>query len=114
MVFQRRRGTFAVSLVPRGAQPLSGAMLVLVQVSSMKTRRAGSIRPRYLIHCLRLRATSGRSCSLASTVFLKAQLFGVDEVPDRPVIHLEPRSANSATSPRKVKSFSRIRAASQR
>jgi hypothetical protein len=29
---------------PRGAQPRRGAMLVLVQVSSMKTRREGSIR----------------------------------------------------------------------
>ncbi len=29
--------------LPRGAQPRSGAMLVLVQVSSMKTRRSGSI-----------------------------------------------------------------------
>ena len=28
--------------VPRGAQPLSGVMLVLAQVSSMKTRRRGS------------------------------------------------------------------------
>ena len=42
--FQWPCGTLAVSLVPRGAQPRSGAMLVLVQVSSMKTRRSGSIR----------------------------------------------------------------------
>ena len=38
------RGTLAVSRIPRGAQPRSGAMLVLVQVSSMKTRRSGSMR----------------------------------------------------------------------
>ena len=30
---------------PFGAQPLSGAMLVLAQVSSMNTRRRGSIQP---------------------------------------------------------------------
>jgi hypothetical protein len=38
-------GTPAVSRDPRGAHPRSGAMLVLVHVSSMKTRRDGSIRP---------------------------------------------------------------------
>jgi hypothetical protein len=30
--------------MPHGAHPLSGAMVVLVQVSSMKTSREGSIR----------------------------------------------------------------------
>ena len=44
VVFQWPCGTLALSRMPRGAQPRSGAMLVLVQVSSMKTRRAGSIR----------------------------------------------------------------------
>ena len=44
MVCQRPCGTLALRRWPRGAQPLSGAMLVLVQVSSMKTRRAGSMR----------------------------------------------------------------------
>ena len=44
MVFQWPCGTLAFSLWPRGAHPLSGAMLVLVQVSSMKTSRDGSIR----------------------------------------------------------------------
>lgn len=34
----RKCGTLALSLCPCGAQPLSGAMLVLVHVSSMKTR----------------------------------------------------------------------------
>src|ERR1700694_4082059 len=32
---------------------------------------------------------SGRSRSLATTVFFEAQLLGVDEVPDRPIIDLE-------------------------
>src|SRR5712692_8519648 len=64
-------------------------MLVLVQVSSMKTRRTGSIRLWRAVHCARRRATSGRSCSLASTVFFEAQPLGVDEVPDRAIIDLE-------------------------
>ena len=33
------------SFVPRGAQPRIGVILVLAQVSSMKTRRLGSSRP---------------------------------------------------------------------
>ena len=41
MVFQWPCGTAAFSRSPRGAQPRSGAMLVLVQVSSMNTRRDG-------------------------------------------------------------------------
>lgn len=45
VVFQRRCGTLAVSRLPRRAHPRSGAMLVLVQVSSMKTKRCGAIRP---------------------------------------------------------------------
>src|SRR6266699_1924385 len=45
VVLHRRCGTLALSRMPRGAHPRSGAMLVLVQVSSMKTRRSGWIRP---------------------------------------------------------------------
>src|SRR5229473_5917252 len=89
MVFQRPCGTLAGSRRPRGPHPRSGAMLVLVQVSSMKTRRTGSIRLWRAVHCARRRATSGRSCSLASTVFFEAQLLGVDEVPHRAVIGLK-------------------------
>ena len=37
-----RAGLLAIDLVPHGAQPRKVAMLVLVQVSSMKTRRSGS------------------------------------------------------------------------
>ncbi len=44
MVVQRPCGTLAGRRWPSGLQPRSGAMLVLVQVSSMKTRRAGSMR----------------------------------------------------------------------
>ena len=41
------------------------------------------------------------------------QPLGVDELPDRAVVHRIPRSASSATSPRSVKSRSRQRACSQ-
>src|SRR5216684_8212190 len=89
MVFQRPCGTLAGSRRPRGPHPRSGAMLVLVQVSSMKTRRTGSIRLWRAVHCARRRATAGRSCSLASTVFFEAQLLGLNEIPHRPIIDLE-------------------------
>ena len=43
-VFQRPCGTLVGSLWPHGAHPRNAAMSVLVQVSSMKTRRSGSMR----------------------------------------------------------------------
>src|SRR5215470_1145385 len=89
IVFQRPCGTMALSLRPRGAHPLSGAMLVLVQVSSMKTRRSGAIRSWYFVHCARRRAMSGRSRSPATTLFFKAQLLVMHEGPHRAVIHLQ-------------------------
>src|SRR5215831_9922954 len=89
VVFQRRCGTLAVSLRPRGAHPRSGAILVLVHVSSMKTRRSGSMRARYFVHWARRRATSGRSRSPAATLFFEAQLLGMHEVPHRVVVDLQ-------------------------
>ena len=44
-------------------------MLVLVQVSSMKTRRDGIDEPLILRQRLRWRLMSGRSCSRATSVF---------------------------------------------
>src|SRR5215831_12823379 len=90
VVFQRRCGTLAVSLRPRGAHPRSGAILVLVHVSSMKTRRSGSMRARYFVHCARRLATSGRSRSPATTLFFEAELLGMDELPYRTVVNLQP------------------------
>src|SRR5215469_5397643 len=90
MVFQWPWGTFAASLSPLGAQPRSGSMLVFVHVSSMKTKRLGSIRLWRFVHCARRRAISGRSRSLATTVFFEAELLGVNEIPHRPIIDLKP------------------------
>src|SRR5271154_43894 len=64
-------------------------MSVLVHVSSMKTRRSGAIRSCRSFHRVLRRATSGRSRSLATTLFFEAELLGVDEVPDRSVVDLE-------------------------
>src|SRR5262245_63771639 len=87
-VRQRPCGTLATRRVPRGARPWVRVMLVLAQVSSMKTRRVGSIRPWYFFHCARRRATSGRSCSLACRLFFEADALVLEEVPDRVVADL--------------------------
>lgn len=58
-------GTLAVNRRPRGAPPRSVAMLVLVQVSSMKTSRDESMRLPILDPLRRRGAMSRRSCSLA-------------------------------------------------
>src|SRR5580693_2276974 len=88
MVCQWPWGTFATKRLPFGAQPRSGSMLVFVHVSSMNTRRLGSIRLWRFVHWARRRATSGRSRSLATTVFFEAELLGVNEIPHRPIIDL--------------------------
>src|SRR5271166_3966475 len=64
-------------------------MLAFLQVSSMKTRRPGSPWLCRFVHCMRRRAMSGWSPALATTVFFKAELLGVDEVPHRVVIDFE-------------------------
>src|SRR5215510_12956455 len=64
-------------------------MLVFAQVSSMKTKRLGSIRSWYFFHCARRRATSGRSCSAACRLFFERHILGTEEVPDRFATHLD-------------------------
>src|SRR5215472_10566674 len=95
---QRRRSWFANGrgeLSPPivrlwAAQPRSGSMLVFVHVSSMNTRRLGSIPLWRFVHWARRLATSGRSRSLATTVFFEAELLSVHEVPHGSIIDLKP------------------------
>jgi hypothetical protein len=56
-------------------------MFVFAQVSSTKTSRLGSMRPCRAFHCSRLRATLGRSCSLARRLFFEAETRLPDDVP---------------------------------
>jgi branched-chain amino acid transport system permease protein len=56
----------------------------------MNTRRPGSIWSCRFFHCARLRATSGRSRSLATTLFFETELLRVDEIPHRAIVDLEP------------------------
>ena len=83
---ERQRAPMAVRArpgrrFPLGPQPRNGAMLVLIQVSSMKTRRSGSMRPCQERHRRRRRATSSRLCSSANRVFFERQPFAAQEQP---------------------------------
>lgn len=88
MVRQWPRGNLAPRRPPRGAQPRSGAISVLAQVSSTKTRRAGSGGFWYLRHCSRRHATFRRSCSAAAR-FFEAQPFVLNEPADLNIVDLQ-------------------------
>ena len=75
--------------LPRGAHPRSGAMLVLVQVSSMKTRRAGLIRSRYSSTVPVGVPRRGGPARWRSRFFFEAQLLSVDKLPHRAVVDLQ-------------------------
>ena len=58
----RPEGTAPIARRPRGARACVRAILVLIQVSSMKTRRSGLRFGWSSRHAARAAATSGRSC----------------------------------------------------
>ncbi len=86
-VRQRPCGANPFRRRPFGAQPRSGVMLVLIQVSSTNTSRRGSSRRRSACHRARLRATAARACSRANSVFCKAQALAPEKPPDRVPAH---------------------------
>src|ERR1700734_2125082 len=90
IVFQWPCGALATSLRPFGPQPRSGVIFVLIHVSSMKTRRDGSMLAWRAFQRSRLRATSGRSCSLANRLFFETQPFLANESPNGAPIGLDP------------------------
>src|SRR3546814_18167336 len=90
-------GALPISRWPRGPQPRSGAMLVFAQVSSMKTKRLGSMLAWRARHLQRRLATSGRSCSAAKAVFFEAEPLGVEEIPHRLPAHLDTPPCQLAT-----------------
>jgi len=65
-------------------------MLVLIQVSSMKTRRWGSKLACHDRQRRRRRATSARAYSRANSVFFESQSFAPQERPDRIMRDLNP------------------------
>ncbi len=66
-------------------------MLVLIQVSSMKTRRPDQADVDGFFHRIRNRATFGRSCSLATSVFFEGLALAAQEAPDSVMRHVDPR-----------------------
>src|ERR1700733_922230 len=58
-------------------------MLVLAQVSSMKTSRLGEFVALRASHCPRLLAISGRSCSEARRLFFERHAFMLQKMPKR-------------------------------
>ena len=113
-------GTLATQpLAPRHSGRGVRVMLVLAQVSSMKTSRRDQAGPDTFFHRARRRATSGRSCSLACRLFFEADAFAREEVPDRVVARprcrarrvrpARPRSVRSGCSPRSAPAASPAR-----
>src|SRR5579863_10693715 len=76
--------------LPLGPQPRNGAMLVLIQVSSIKTSLFGSKWPCQDRQRARRRATSARACSSANSVFFKPKSFTPQEGPHDDVRDLHP------------------------
>ena len=82
-MFQWPCGANLRNRCPFGDHPRSGAMLVLIHVSWIKTRRWGSRCPITLFQRRRLRATSARPCSIPNSVFFEAQPFPAQKKPYR-------------------------------
>ena len=79
IVFQVPSGTRPITLIPRGARPLSRTIVVVTAVSSRNTSRAGSSRPCSRIQRRRARATSARSRSAACRLFFKGDVVPVEK-----------------------------------
>ena len=60
------------------------------QVLSMKTSRPAATRCWRAFHCLRRRATSARSCSLACELFFKAETGMAEKMPDTEIADVDP------------------------
>jgi hypothetical protein len=111
IVFQWPRGSIAWRRWPLGPQPRSGAMLVLIQVSSTKTNRAASILFWCAFQRCRLWATSGLFRS--ADCFFEAQALGVNENPHRARICLDATCSQLRRQLRIVNGPDRIRCRNQ-
>src|SRR5260370_40865648 len=82
-VFQCRCGTLATSRSPRGERPEWRTILVVTDVSSIKTSRCLRNDDCSAFNSARAAATSGRSCSAACNVFFKRDAVPLVKPPDR-------------------------------
>src|SRR5436190_13973542 len=76
-------GTSPTKRSPRGFQPLRRTMLVVTEVSSINTRRAGSRKPCSRIQRRRARATSARLRSAARRLFFNSDAVASKEPGER-------------------------------
>src|SRR5690242_14267577 len=90
IVFHVPSGTRPITRSPRGARPLSRAMLVVTAVSSINTSRAGSSMPCSRIQRRRARATSGRSRSAACRLFFEGDATASKKPRQRTLAGLDP------------------------
>src|SRR5712672_1103520 len=72
-------GTSPTKRSPRGFQPLGRTMLVVIAVSSINTRWAGSSKPCSRTHRRRARATSARLRSAACKLFFDGDVMADEE-----------------------------------
>jgi hypothetical protein len=98
IVFQVPSGTRPITLIPRGARPLSRTMLVVTAVSSRNTSLAGSSRPCSRIQRRRARATSARSRSAACRLFFKGEVVPVKKTRERAAACSNPTSSELRSS----------------
>src|SRR6516164_4694901 len=82
-VCQVPNGTRPITRSPRRHRPERRAMVVVIEVSSVKTRQDVSSRACCRIQCRRARATSARSCSAARRVFFEADAVALEKPPQR-------------------------------
>src|SRR6267142_1694126 len=82
-VFQWPCGTLATSRSPRGERPEWRTILVVTDVSSIKTRRLARKDDCSAFSSARAAATSGRSCSAACSVFFEGDAVSIVKSPDR-------------------------------
>src|SRR5258707_8777924 len=82
-VFQWPCGTLATSRLPRGERPEWRTILVVTDVSSIKTSRFARKDDCSAFSSARAAATSGRSCSAACSVFFERDAVPLVKPPDR-------------------------------
>ena len=89
------KGAWSTRRVPTGAQPVVLTRLVFKDVSSINTSLSSMLTMngwRSLTQSRRIFATSGRNCSLASSVFFMAEAKPVQPFADRAAMHGHPMS----------------------
>src|ERR1700757_1865456 len=89
IVVQCASGTRSITGSPRGLRPRNRVMLVLIDVSSMNTKWAGSSNPCSRIQRRRARATSVRPRSAACRLFFIGDVVAKEKTRERTLAGLD-------------------------